>query len=148
VDGPGEHLLAGAGLALEEDRDAAGGDEAGAGDEAGHDLAAVDDGGELGDLGRRGGAVALEGGVGAAQEVGDELGGDLERDGGGLDPVLAGGLDQLGRVAGLAEDDPDGGHRRGARAQVEHEAGAGAAERAGRRRRPRRRGSPPRRWGW
>jgi hypothetical protein len=127
VDGPGEQLLAGAGLALEQDRDGPRGDMAGAAEEAGHRLAAVDDGGELGDLGRQGGAVALERGVRAAQEVGDQLGGELEGDRRGLDPVLAGGLDQLGRIAGLAEDQPDGGHGRRAGAQVKGQPGAGAA---------------------
>src|SRR5690606_27127783 len=75
VDGPREQLLAGACLALEQDRDGPGGDVAGAVEEPGHRLAAVNDGSELGDLGRQGGAVALEGGVGAAQEVGNQLGG-------------------------------------------------------------------------
>jgi hypothetical protein len=96
VDRASEELLAGAGLAEEEDRHAAGGDLAGAVDEAGHDLGAVDDGAELRGGGGRRGALALEGGVGGAEEVGEEFGGEVEGDIGCLDAVGARGLDELG----------------------------------------------------
>jgi hypothetical protein len=93
-------------------------DAAGAGDDALHDGALVDDGVEGRGGGRQAGGEPGQLGVRAAQQVRQEVGAELERDRDGLHAVLDGRLDQLGRDAGLGEDDPDRGHGRGAGAQM------------------------------
>ena len=121
VDGAGEQFLAGAGLALDQDGDGARGGAAGAGDGALHGGAAVDDGVEFGGGGRQAEGEPLQRPVGALEQVGEEVGGDVEGDRGDAHAVLDRGLDQFGGEAGLGEDDPDRGHGGGAGAQMEGE---------------------------
>jgi hypothetical protein len=122
VDGAGQEFLAGAGLALDQDRDGAGRDPAGAGNDPLHGGAAVDDGGELRGLRGQAGGEAIKFAVGAGEQVREEVGGDVEGDGRGAHTVLDGGFDQLGGEAGLGQDDPDRGHGGGAGAQMEDKA--------------------------
>jgi len=56
-----------------------------------------------------------------AEQVGDEIGGDLERHRSGADAVVLRRLDELSRESCLAEEDPDRGHGRRSRAQMKRQ---------------------------
>jgi hypothetical protein len=132
-----QHLLAGPRLAFDEDGGGVGGTLLRPLEEALHDGALVQD---VAELRRQRGEALLEAGearVRAADDLRDELGGQLERDVSRLDAVLLGGLDELGGVLGLGDDDPDRRHRRRAGAQVEREGRRAGGRSACGRERPR-----------
>jgi hypothetical protein len=117
VDRAGQELLAGAGLALDQDRHVPARGPGGLVEDPGHDRAAVDDVGEGRELGRR--ADGQVGEAGAGQ--GHQLGRDVEGHGDVEDAALGRRFDERGREAGLGDQEPDRVHRRGAGAQVERE---------------------------
>ncbi len=80
VEGAGQEFLAGAGFALDQDRDGPGRDPPGAGYDALHRRAAVDDVRELRGHGDQAGGQALQFPVGAGEKVREEVGADVEGD--------------------------------------------------------------------
>ncbi len=79
------------------------------------------DGFEFGGSGRQAEGEPFERPVGTLQQVGEEIGGDIEGERGHAHTVLDRGFDQFGGEAGLGENDPHRGHSRGSRAQMKGE---------------------------